>query len=213
MKKTLLASGLALLASTHAFATDMDSKDGRSYMGIEFGGGSYDTKLTGPNANSAGARELENDLDDAGNITLLAGKYLNDDVRVYAYLKGDSLEVTYGISWLTVNKYERSTYSVGAGADYLFPITDNFHALAGGNIGLYNSEFTVSEFGAPSQTKDNTGIELGVNAGLGYAFTKNFSLETGLRLNQQFGNEFTFGPTKLTYGMSTSYYLGAQYTF
>lgn len=211
MKKILLASGLALIASTQAFATDTDSKDDRTYMGIEFGGGSYDTKLTGPNASGAG--DLESDLDDAGNITLLVGKYLNDDVRAYAYLKGDSLEVTYGAFGFSVIKYERSTYSLGAGADYLFPITDNFYALAGGNIGLYNSEFTVSQFGGPSQTKDNTGVELGVNAGLGYAFTKNFSLETGLRLNQQFGNEFTFGSDKVTYGMSTSYYLGAQYTF
>ncbi|MDA0119414.1 outer membrane beta-barrel protein [Vibrio sp. T11.5] len=199
MKKTLLVAASAALISMPSLANE-------NYIAVELGLGSYTT--SGQDANS----DVIND--DTGFLSLKAGHYFSDNIRAYGYLQaGAESTIEYqNIFGYTYAKSSITTHEFGAGADYLHNLTDKFYLLAGGNLGIYNSTYEVSEFGL-SKDSTNTGLAAGVNLGMGYNFTDNFSMELGYRHSRFFGNDHEVGVIKLSVDASNTGYLNASYSF
>ncbi|NOH64440.1 outer membrane beta-barrel protein [Vibrio sp. RE88] len=199
MKKTLLLAATAALVSMPSLANE-------NYIAVELGAGSYNT--SGQDANS----DFIND--DTGFISLKAGHYFSDNVRAYGYLQGgaESTIEHQNISGYTYAKASITTHEFGAGADYLHNLTDKFYLLAGGNLGIYNSTYEVSALGL-SKDSTNTGLAAGVNLGMGYNFTDNFSMELGYRHSRFFGNDHEVSDIKLSVDASNTGYLNASYSF
>ncbi|CAM2797785.1 outer membrane protein [Vibrio neptunius] len=199
MKKTLLVAASAALISMPSLANE-------NYIAVELGAGSYTT--SGQHANSYFIN------DDTGFLSLKGGHYFSNNVRAYGYLQaGAESSVEYqDILGSTFAKFSTTTHEFGAGADYLHNLTDKFYLLTGGNLGIYNSTYEVSANGL-SKDSTNTGLAAGVNLGLGYNFTDNFSMELGYRHSRFFGNDHEVGVIKLSVDASNTGYLNASYSF
>ncbi|MYM57816.1 outer membrane beta-barrel protein [Vibrio sp. OCN044] len=202
MKKALLIAAVAASASMPSLAND-------NYIALEIGRGQHIT--SGDSSNT----QFGKDLEDMGQFSIKAGHYFDKNVRAYGYLQGAvSDEVTHIVIHPTDGihsvKTQSTTVELGAGADYLHYINDQFYLLAGGNLGVYKSELEVSVDGL-TLTEDNTGLAAGANLGLGYKFTERFGMELGYRYTHYFGNEFK------DYGFNIdgnqNAYLNASYSF
>ncbi|WP_281630657.1 MULTISPECIES: outer membrane beta-barrel protein [Vibrio] len=206
MKKTLLLAATAALVS-------MPSLADQAFLSLELGGGKFDTS-----GNSSDTKQVVDNLDDAGFISLKGGTYINDNVRVYGYIQTNG-ESTYElISLFETDKAELTSYQLGAGADYLYDVTDKFYLVAGGSLGYYNSKLKLSNRDRLLNTYDelsdtNSGAVLGVNTGLGYHFTEQFSMELGYRYSYYHDNSHEFGSAKFEFESSNTGYLNASYSF
>ncbi|WP_341660536.1 outer membrane beta-barrel protein [Vibrio sp.] len=167
MKKALLIAAIAASASMPSLASD-------TYFALELGAGKYD--YSGEGSDTKAAKETEN----MGVFGLKIGHYLNQNVRAYGYTQ---LSVSDEYNHLDV-----TTREVGAGADYLHYVNNNFYLLAGGNLG-YQKTVVEHDASAHSFKYDNTGVVAGANLGLGYKFTENFGMELGYRHSHYFSNE------------------------
>ncbi|NRF17019.1 outer membrane protein [Vibrio coralliilyticus] len=205
MKKTLLLAATAALVS-------MPSLADQSYVALELGGGSYTT--SGQDSSASAYQDIE----DTGFLSLKGGYYFNKNLRAYGYIQtnGES-SVEYQTFGITVAKAAISSNEIGAGADYLHNVTEQFYLLAGANLGVYKSELELSAMGVTPADSSNTGLTAGLNLGLGYHFTDNFSMELGYRHSQYFSNEhkLNFGGNNIevNFDASNTGYLNASYSF
>lgn len=205
MKKTLLLAATAALVS-------MPSLADQSYVTLELGGGSYTT--SGQDSNLRGFEEIE----DTRFLRLKGGYYFNKNLRAYGYIQanGES-SVEYHESGVMLAKSVISSNEVGAGADYLHNVNEQFYLLAGANLGVYESELELSGHERTKVNNSNTGLTAGLNLGLGYYFTDNFSMELGYRHSQYFNNEhkLIFGGenNEVNFDASNTGYLNASYSF
>ncbi|ERB64502.1 porin family protein [Vibrio coralliilyticus] len=205
MKKTLLLAATAALVS-------MPSLADQSYVALELGGGSYTT--SGQDSSASAYQDIE----DTGFLSLKGGYYFNKNLRAYGYIQtnGES-SVEYQTFGITVAKAAISSNEIGAGADYLHNVTEQFYLLAGANLGVYKSELELSAMGVTPADSSNTGLTAGLNLGLGYHFTDNFSMELGYRHSQYFSNEhklnFSGNNIEVNFDASNTGYLNASYSF
>ncbi|AIU66107.1 outer membrane beta-barrel protein [Vibrio coralliilyticus] len=205
MKKTLLLAATAALVS-------MPSLADQSYVALELGGGSYTT--SGQDSSASAYQDIE----DTGFLSLKGGYNFNKNLRAYGYIQtnGES-SVEYQTFGITVAKAAISSNEIGAGADYLHNVTEQFYLLAGANLGVYKSELELSAMGVTPADSSNTGLTAGLNLGLGYHFTDNFSMELGYRHSQYFSNEhklnFSGNNIEVNFDASNTGYLNASYSF
>ncbi|MFY2509382.1 outer membrane beta-barrel protein [Vibrio pectenicida] len=199
MKKALLIAAIAATAS-------MPSLAGENYVALELGAGKHTT------SGNLSDTKLGEDLENMGLFAIKGGHYFSKNVRAYGYLQGvASDEITYTLGANSF-KTELTTGEIGAGADYLHYVNDQFYLLAGGNLGFYKTELKGTLNGL-SATDDNTGLSTGINLGLGYKFTEHFGMELGYRYTHYFGNEFKAGGAELNFDGNQIGYLNASYSF
>ncbi|KJY92708.1 hypothetical protein TW84_05300 [Vibrio neptunius] len=202
MKKTLLLVASAALISMPSLANE-------NYIAVELGLGSYST--SGEDANAPFINE------NTGFIGLKGGHYFSNNLRAYGYLQvGAESSVEY--QWIggRYAEFIISTHEIGAGADYIHDLTDSFYVLAGGNLGVYKSELEATYLGY-SKDSSNTGLSAGVNLGVGYHFTDNFSMELGFRHSRYFGNDHQIKDSvfdiDVGFDAANTGYLNASYSF
>ena len=212
MKKTLL------LTATTAAVFCAPSFANQNYVALELGAGKYNIK---------DREEYKEDIEKASTLALKAGHYLNDNLRVYGYLQanlGKDSDFKVEDLGLTINiQEEHKSAELGAGADYVHNLTSDLYLLGGANLGIYKDKYkaTVNVAQVPgvvtSSEDSHTGAVLGANLGMGYHFTKNFSMEVGYRYSHYMGNEheIDLAGEKVTMDFESSHmgYLNASYAF
>ncbi|NVD07225.1 porin family protein [Vibrio sp. JPW-9-11-11] len=208
MRKHLLIAATAAVVSLPTFANS-------PYVAVELAGGRYNTSVADP-----AAKEITDNLDNAGALAIKAGSYLNENVRVYGYLQYNGKnELTYlDLFDGDRTKFQLEGYQFGAGSDYVYHLNNNFYLLAGGSVGFYQSELetsvTIPGFGTDTTASKNSGLTYGLNAGMGYMFTDHFGLEAGYRFNYYSGNEHKVGDEPLAkFNSSNQGYINATYKF
>ena len=153
--------------------------------------------------------------------------HYNDNLRVYGYLQAnpgkDSDIQLQGLGYTLNIQEEHKSAELGAGADYLHNLTNDLYLLGGANLGIYKDKYKVTATVAQipgaveSIESSHTGAVLGANLGMGYHFTKSFSMEVGYRYSHYMGNEheFEFAGEKGTTDFESSHmgYLNASYAF
>ncbi|NOI60078.1 outer membrane protein [Vibrio coralliilyticus] len=205
MKKTLLLAATAALVS-------MPSLADQSYVTLELGGGSYTT--SGKDSSDRLVQEIE----DTRFLRLKGGYYFNKNLRAYGYIQANGeTSVEYKESGAVLAKLAISSNEIGAGADYLHNVNEQFYLLAGANLGVYESELEFSVRNNTTVDNSNTGLTAGLNLGLGYYFTDNFSMELGYRHSQYFNNEHKLisggENNEVNFDASNTGYLNASYSF
>ena len=209
MKKTLL------LTATTAAVFCAPSFANQNYVALELGAGEYNMSGNLYDATKEHSKEIK----ETGLIALKAGRYLNENVRVYGYLQANpGTEIDHTLNGHSIVKEKHDAAELGAGADYLHHITKQFYLLSGANLGIYRDEMEYSFGGGAVKEKDkNTGAVLGANLGMGYHFTERFSMELGYRYSHYINNEHDFGEDgdKATINFDSSHvgYLNASYAF
>jgi outer membrane receptor protein involved in Fe transport len=207
MKKTLLLTAAVFCAPSFA---------NQNYMALELGAGEYNMSGNLYDANKKHNKKIK----ETGLIGLKAGRYLNENIRVYGYLQANpGTEIDHiGYDGRSRVKEKHDAAELGAGADYLHHITKQFYLLSGANLGIYRDEMEYSFDGGAEKTKDkNTGAVLGANLGMGYHFTEQFSMELGYRYSHYINNEHDFyiNGQKATINFDGSHvgYVNASYSF
>jgi hypothetical protein len=204
------------------------------YTGLEIGGGKHSSSFSSNVEvdRDDPVREVADELDTASYLRMNAGRYLTDNIRVYGYAQsGASTDVTYVETDFEITdriKFSKDDYQFGIGSDYLYEFSDDWTFIAGGNLGYYNSslDFKFSRkdnqgnSGQMKKSSTNRGMTAGLNAGVGYAITDSWRLETGAKYSMYDGNEHTFKfdddeNSQLNYKFkdATQYYLNATYRF
>ena len=207
MKKTLLLTAAVFCAPSFA---------NQNYMALELGAGEYNMSGNLYDATKKHSKEIK----ETGLIGLKAGRYLNENIRVYGYLQANpGTEIDHlGYDGRSSVKEKHDAAELGAGADYLHHITKQFYLLSGANLGIYRDEMEYSFDGGAVKAKDkNTGAVLGANLGMGYHFTEQFSMELGYRYSHYINNEHDFyiNGQKATINFDGSHvgYVNASYLF
>ncbi|RSD30774.1 outer membrane beta-barrel protein [Vibrio pectenicida] len=200
MKKALLIAAIAATASMPSLAND-------NYAALELGFGKYDT------SGEYGNNEAINK--DTGLLALKFGHYFNPNVRAYGYIQTNGESSTeYKVAGIKVAEFTIKSNEIGAGADYIHNVNEQFYLLAGGNLGVYKSEFEakVPLLGF-NEDSSNTGLTAGANLGIGYKFTERFGMELGYRYSHYFDNEHKIGAAKANFDSTSIGYLNASYSF
>lgn len=230
---------LATLVSS-AFITPTVNADW--YSSIELGFGEYNTgfstnfELEEDDAASKAAEKLNS----ANTFRLSVGNYVADDVRLYAYAQtqtgkndfndnstftidddGEELDINQKLT------FEKTDYELGFGADYLYRLDKRWSLIAGGSLGYYQSKLTYDNTAAPIDfpqmsesiglKSENSGLSLGLNAGVGFSVSDNWVVESGVKYITQANNEHKIQYEdefyKYNFKDATQYYLNASYIF
>ncbi|MBC5830877.1 outer membrane beta-barrel protein [Vibrio metschnikovii] len=168
----------------------LSTASAKTFIGLDNSYGSYSVKSLSESSNSLSKSNLRT----KAGARLFVGNYLNDNIRVYAYLQGDvksDYNSTY-YSGFTYSKLNIRSSEYGLGADYLYPINNTkLYAVGGVSLGRHSSVLGLDlKEGVVSDSKQS-GLTTGINLGMGYKFTDHFNMEAGARQSYLSGNKHT----------------------
>lgn len=182
-------------------------------------------------------------LSETDYLRINIGHQITNTFRAYSYFQmDDSPELNYK-HFSTVSQQvngqptelkarekiqlQKKDYQLGAGADYLYPVTEKWTLSTGAQVGMYLSEVTFSNDvkirnikGMKEnigQNSTNSGLTTGVSAGIGYDVNDQWKLETGARYsvfdNNRHSLSYFPNKTHYTFKNATQYQVSASYQF
>ena len=206
MKVSLIVASLLLVGSSALVAAEMDNS---WFVGGEFGAMNIDTKVKGSAvipAESINISAEEKVTTKATYEALKVGKYFEYG-RVYGTLGKQN------------KKDDFSSYSLGAGYDYMFKNKSDFTPFLGINASYTKAKIDDEVIKILSLDKP-TGFNYGIEAGFVYAATKNVELEMGIRyMKSNIDDSFSISDgtnsanIKVEAENITQYYVGLNYKF